>query len=253
MTDATAGVYRGARQRGSVAARGTSAAARARAAHRRAHARSRGRCGISGLGRGVPAGADSIGLDHRPQRADRNALGHGQCRRNSQTRGGIGGARARRHPGIGGATLVGPLLQATRIVPIVFTYAADPVGAGFVDSLARPGSNATGFISSEYSLSGKWLELLKQIAPSVTRVAVLRNSDTPTGPAEFGIIQATAESLRVEVNPVNIREVGEIERGIGTFARSSNGGLMAACGPGRPLPSRIGADVRPNWRERDRR
>jgi putative tryptophan/tyrosine transport system substrate-binding protein len=128
---------------------------------------------------------------------------------------------------IGGATLVGPLLQATRIVPIVFTYAADPVGAGFVDSLARPGGNATGLISSEYSLSGKWLELLKQIAPSVTRVAVLRNSNIPTGPAEFGIIQATAQSLRVEVNPVNIRDdVGEIERAVAAFARSANGGLI---------------------------
>jgi putative tryptophan/tyrosine transport system substrate-binding protein len=128
---------------------------------------------------------------------------------------------------IGGATLVGPLLQATRIVPIVFTYAADPVGAGFVDSLARPGGNATGLSSSEYSLSGKWLELLKQIAPSVTRVAVLRNSNIPTGPAEFGIIQATAQSLRVEVNPVNIRDdVGEIERAVAAFARSANGGLI---------------------------
>jgi putative ABC transport system substrate-binding protein len=127
---------------------------------------------------------------------------------------------------IGGATLVGPLLQATRIVPIVFTYAADPVGAGFVDSLARPGGNATGFMSSEYSLAGKWLELLKQIAPSVTRVAVLRNSNIPTGPSEFGIIQATAQSLRVEVNPVNIRDVGDIERAVAAFARSANAGLI---------------------------
>jgi putative ABC transport system substrate-binding protein len=126
----------------------------------------------------------------------------------------------------GGASMVGPLLQATRTVPIVFTYAADPVGAGFVDSLARPGGNATGFISSEYSLSGKWLELLKQIAPSVTRVGVLRTSDTPTGPAEFGIIQAMALSLKVEVNPINIRDAGEIERSIATFARSANGGLI---------------------------
>ena len=126
----------------------------------------------------------------------------------------------------GGASSVGPLLQATRIVPIVFTYAADPVGAGFVDSLARPGGNATGFISSEYSLSGKWLELLTQIAPSVTRVGVLRTSDTPTGPAEFGIIQAMALSHRVEVNPINTHDAGEIERGIATFAHSTNGGLI---------------------------
>jgi putative ABC transport system substrate-binding protein len=126
----------------------------------------------------------------------------------------------------GGASLVGPLLQATRTVPIVFTYASDPVAAGFVDSLARPGGNTTGFISSEYSLSGKWLELLKQIAPSVTRAGVLRASNTPTGPAEFGIIQAMALSNRVEVNPINIRDAEEIERGIANFARSANGGLI---------------------------
>jgi putative ABC transport system substrate-binding protein len=127
---------------------------------------------------------------------------------------------------IGGAILVGPLLQATRIVPIVFTYAADPVGAGFVESLARPGGNATGLISSEYSLSGKWLERLKQIVPSVTRVAVLRNPNTPTGPGQFGVIQALAPSLGVEVNTVNIRDAGDIERGIASFARSSNGGFI---------------------------
>jgi putative ABC transport system substrate-binding protein len=132
---------------------------------------------------------------------------------------------------IGGASQVGPLLQATRTVPIVFTYAADPVGAGLVDSLARPGGNATGFVSSEYSLSGKWLELLKQIAPSVTRVAVLRDSNIPTGPGQFGVIQALALSLRVEVNPVNVRDVGEIERAIATFARSANGGLIMTASP----------------------
>jgi putative ABC transport system substrate-binding protein len=132
---------------------------------------------------------------------------------------------------IGGASQVGPLLQATRTVPIVFTYAADPVGAGLVDSLARPGGNATGFASSEYSLSGKWLELLKQIAPSVTRVAVLRDSNIPTGPGQFGVIQALALSLSVEVNPVNIRDAGEIERAIATFARSPNGGLIMTASP----------------------
>jgi len=126
---------------------------------------------------------------------------------------------------------VGPLLQATRTVPIVFTYAADPVGAGLVDSLARPGGNATGFVSSEYSLSGKWLELLKQIAPSITRVAVLRDSNIPTGPGQFGVIQAMALSLRVEVNPVNVRDVGEIERAIVSFARSGNGGLIVTASP----------------------
>ena len=100
-----------------------------------------------------------------------------------------------------GASTVGPLLQATRTVPIVFPVAGDPVGAGFVDSLARPGGNATGFLSFEYSISGKWLELLKQIAPSVTRVAVLRDPAVTSGTGQFGVIQAVAPSLRVEVRP----------------------------------------------------
>jgi putative ABC transport system substrate-binding protein len=131
---------------------------------------------------------------------------------------------------LAGASLVGPLLQVTRTVPIVFTYAADPVGASFVDSLARPGGNATGFLSSEYSISGKWVELLKQIAPSVTRVAVLRSPDTPTGVGQFGVIQAVAQALKVEVNPVNVRDAGDVERGIATFAQSANGGLIMAGG-----------------------
>src|SRR5262244_2134652 len=107
-----------------------------------------------------------------------------------------------------GTSTVGPLLQATRTVPIVFPAIGDPVGAGFVDSLARPGGNATGFMSYEYSLSGKWLELLKEIAPRVTRVAVLRDVSTPTGPAQFGVIQSAAPSLGVEVSPVNVRDAG---------------------------------------------
>jgi putative ABC transport system substrate-binding protein len=121
---------------------------------------------------------------------------------------------------------LGPLLQATRTVPIVFAVVADPVGAGFVDSLARPGGNATGFTPFEYSLSGKWLELLKQIAPGVTRVAVLRDPTIPTGIGQFGVIQAAAPSLRVEVSPVNVRDAGEIERAITGFAPSLNGGLI---------------------------
>ena len=121
---------------------------------------------------------------------------------------------------------VGPLLQATRTVPIVFPVVVDPVGAGFVDSLARPGGNATGFMSFEYSLSGKWLELLKQIAPGVTRVAVLRDPTTPAGIGQFGVIQAVAPSLGVEVNPVNMRDAGEIERAVTAFARAPNGGLI---------------------------
>ena len=105
-----------------------------------------------------------------------------------------------------GGTALGAVLQETRTVPIVFASVADPIAAGFVDSLARPGGNATGFLFGDYSLSGKWLELLNQIAPGVTRVAVLRDPATPSGPAEFGIIQAMAQSLRVAVNPVNLRD-----------------------------------------------
>ena len=104
----------------------------------------------------------------------------------------------------------------------------DPVGAGFVDSLARPGGNATGFMAFEYAISGKWLELLKQIAPSMTRVAVLRDASIPTGPAQFGVIQAVAPSLRVEIIPINLRDAGEIEHAITAFAGSSNGGLIIA-------------------------
>ena len=125
-----------------------------------------------------------------------------------------------------GAATVGPLLQATRTVPIVFPVVGDPVAAGFVDSLARPGGNATGFMTFEYSTAGKWLELLKEIAPGLTRVAVLRDPAIPTGPAQFGVIQAVAPSLRMEVNPVNMRDAGEIECAVAAFARSSNGGLI---------------------------
>jgi putative ABC transport system substrate-binding protein len=125
-----------------------------------------------------------------------------------------------------GASAVRALLQATRTVPIVFPVAGDPVGNGLVDSLARPGGNATGFMSYEFSLSGKWLELLKQIAPSVTRVAVLRDANQFAGTSQFAVIQAMAPSLRVEINPVNMRDAGEIERGVAAFARASNGGLI---------------------------
>jgi ABC-type uncharacterized transport system substrate-binding protein len=128
------------------------------------------------------------------------------------------------------STAVALLLQATRSVPIVFADISDPVGAGFVDSLARPGGNATGFMLFEYSLSGKWLELLKEIAPSVTRAAVLRDPVNPAGIAQFGAIQATAQSLGVEVSPVGIRDAGEIERAVAAFARSANGGLIVTPG-----------------------
>ena len=129
-----------------------------------------------------------------------------------------------------GASTVGPLLQATRTVPIVFPVAGDPVAAGFVDSLARPGGNATGFMNYEYSIGAKWLELLKQTAPSVTRAAVLRDATQGSGTSLFGVIQAVAPSLRMEVNPVNMRDAGEIERAVTAFARSPGGGLIATAG-----------------------
>ena len=129
-----------------------------------------------------------------------------------------------------GTSTVGPLMRATHTVPIVFPIIADPVSGGFVDSLARPGGNATGFMLFEYSISGKWLELLKQIAPGVKRVAVLGDPDTPTGPAQFGVIQAVAPSLRVEVSSFNKRDASEIERDVTAFARSPNGGLIVTAG-----------------------
>ena len=130
-----------------------------------------------------------------------------------------------------GATTVRPLLQATRTVPIVFPVAGDPVAAGLVDSLARPGGNATGFLVFEYSLSGKWLEVLKEIAPSVTRAAVFRDPTQGGGTSQFAAIQAVAPSLRVEVTPVNMRVAGEIERTVAAFAGSPNTGLIMTSGP----------------------
>jgi putative ABC transport system substrate-binding protein len=118
------------------------------------------------------------------------------------------------------------LLQATRTVPIVFVAVPDPVGAGYVDSLSRPGGNATGFMSFEYSMGGKWLEVLKEIAPGVTRVAVLRDPVITSGIGQWGAIQSAVPSLGVEVNPINVCDAGDIERAVTAFARSSNGGLI---------------------------
>jgi putative ABC transport system substrate-binding protein len=126
---------------------------------------------------------------------------------------------------------VAPLLQATSVIPIVFTIVADPVGAGYVDSLGRPGGNATGFTNFEYSIAGKWLELLKEIAPGVTRAAVLRESAIAAGPAQFGAIQAVAQSIGVELRPVEVRATDEIERAITAFARGSNNGLIVTGSP----------------------
>jgi ABC-type uncharacterized transport system substrate-binding protein len=118
------------------------------------------------------------------------------------------------------------LQPLNRTLPTVFAVVADPVGAGFVSSLARPGGNATGFSLYEYGLSGKWLEILKQVAPSVTRVGVLRDVTNPAGLSYFGAIRATAQSIGVEVGPINMQDAGEIERGIVNFARMPNGGLI---------------------------
>jgi putative ABC transport system substrate-binding protein len=125
-----------------------------------------------------------------------------------------------------GSFSLGPLLQTTHSVPIVFVHVPDPVGAGFVDSLARPGGNATGFTQYEYSTSGKLLELLKEIAPDVTRAAVIRDPAITAGIGQWSAIQAVATSLGVEVSPVNVRDEGEIERTIMAFARGANGGLI---------------------------
>jgi putative ABC transport system substrate-binding protein len=121
---------------------------------------------------------------------------------------------------------VGPLQQATHTVPIVFVNVTDPVGAGFVENLARPGGNATGFIMFEYGISGKWLELLKEIAPHVTRVAVLRDPALASGGGQLGAIQAAAPSFGVELNPLGVHDAGAIERAVTTFARVPNGGLI---------------------------
>ncbi len=125
-----------------------------------------------------------------------------------------------------GTAGVAALLGATRTVPIVFALVPDPVGAGFVDSLAQPGGNATGFLMFEYSLAGKWLELLKEVAPDVRRVAVLRDPEIPAGIGQFAVIQSVAPSVGVDLRPINVRDPAEIERAVTAFARSANGGLI---------------------------
>ena len=127
-----------------------------------------------------------------------------------------------------GGSVVGPLLQTTRIVPIVFTQTPDPVGAGFVDSLARPGGNATGFSIFDYNIAGKWLQLLKQITPGVTRVAVIRDPATPQGIGQFSAVHAVAPSLGLDVSPINASEPSELERAISAFAHTQNSGLIVS-------------------------
>src|SRR6516162_1473547 len=126
----------------------------------------------------------------------------------------------------GGRGVIQSLLQATRTVPIVFTQTPDPVGAGFVNSLARPGGNVTGFTTFEYGISAKWLELLKEIAPRVTRAAVIRDAAIASGTGQWGALQSVAPSFGVELSPVNMLDAGEIERAVAPFARSPNGGVI---------------------------
>jgi len=135
-----------------------------------------------------------------------------------------------------GSAAMGPLLQVTSIVPIVFVIVPDPVGAGYVASLARPGGNATGFTSYEYGMTAKWPELLKQIAPSVKRVAVIRDPAISAGLGQFAAIQSVAPSLGVEVTPINVRDPSEIERDVASFARLPNGGLIVT---GSALPDEV--------------
>jgi putative ABC transport system substrate-binding protein len=138
----------------------------------------------------------------------------------------------------GAGSLVGALQEVSRTVPIVFATVIDPVGGGFVESLSRPGGNATGFVSHEFSIGAKWLELLKEIAPAVTRVAVIRDPTVPAGSGEFAAIQTVAPSLKVELTPIGVRDANEIVRGITAFARDPKGGLIMAGPPSSVLPHR---------------
>ncbi len=127
----------------------------------------------------------------------------------------------------GGAT-VSPMQQATRTIPVVFTVAGDPVATGYAESLARPGGNITGFMTAEFSTAGKWLELLKQIAPEVTRAAILRDPTVPAGLGQFAAIQTAAVSLGIEISSLNVRDAVEIDRGVTAFARTRNGGVIVS-------------------------
>jgi putative ABC transport system substrate-binding protein len=127
-----------------------------------------------------------------------------------------------------GGTATGFLLLATRTVPIVFTIVPDPVGSGFIESLSRPGGNATGFLQFEYSFGAKWVELLKEIGPEIVRAAVLRDAGLPSGVGQFAVIQSVAPPLGIEISPVNVRNAAEIERDVGAFARATKSGLIVA-------------------------
>ena len=129
-----------------------------------------------------------------------------------------------------GSATIGPVQQANGSIPIIFVNLADPVGAGFVQSLARPGGNATGFTNFEYSMSGKWVELLKQIVPQMTRIAVVRDPTSAAGIGQFSAIQSAAQPLGIELTPLSVRDLAELERGIAAFARLGKGGLIITSG-----------------------
>ena len=178
---------------------------------------------------GFPARAAASGLERRAQCSDRYPAAGGKrddIRKHAEELVALA-------PDVifsAGGPQLAALQQATRTVSIVFVSVADPVAAGFVDSLARPGGNITGFMTSEYGISGKWLDLLKQIALGVTRVAVIRDLSNRSGLGQFGALQGAAQSFGVELIPVGIRDIGEIERGISAFAREPNGGMIVPQG-----------------------
>src|SRR6516165_9433163 len=208
-----------------MAARGTRAAGRAHAAHRCAHGHNSGRSDGKARFAAFEQALGQLGwTPSRNVRIDYRFSGGDAATSRKQAEELVALA-----PDVivtSGSFSTGILLQATRTVPVVFTIVPDPVGSGFVDSLAQPGGNATGFMQFEYGLSGKWLELLKEIAPSLTRVIVLWDPAITGGIGQFTIIQSVATSAGVDLRPVKLRDAGEVERAITDFARTSNGGLI---------------------------